>query len=541
MPQLRSNYCSVNGRISDGSGFCRVGSETHMAELVKFQRREFLGAAGVFLGAQALLGREQARAANPGFYPDVEIELYARRDRVTIFPDSQTPVWRYAGQLLKGPANTLSYVNDSYLGPTLRFVRGQKVRVHLHNELAEPTITHWHGLHVPMAADGRPSQAIGNGQTYVYEFEVLNRASMNFYHPHTHEATAIQLYRGLAGLIVVEDEEERGLELPSGDYEILLAIQDRVFNKDRQFNYGADMNESMFGFYGDQILVNGQINYQFDVETRAYRFRIVNASNARIYKLAWNDGTPLTVIGVDGGLLNQPEKRPYVMLAPSERVDLWVDFSGQSIGSKLSMQSLRFAGLVPEMAQAMNQDDELQKNDSFKIFTASVTRLVNESQRLPERLSKVKPLESAKVENPNQPIPIGLGMGHMRLTLNGRVYGQDGFLPYERVRVNSLQRIDIFHDHGGMGMMSMMSMGHPIHLHGQPFQILKRSFSGNEVAYATIKDGFIDSGYKDTVLVAPGERIEIIKPFDDFVGQFMYHCHNVEHEDMGMMREFNVE
>ena len=267
---------------------------------------------------------------------------------------------------------------------------------------------------------------------------------MNFYHPHMHEATAIQLYRGLAGLIVVEDEEERGLELPSGDYEILLAIQDRVFNKDRQFIYGADMHESMFGFYGDQILVNGQINYQFDVETRAYRFRIVNASNARIYKLAWNDGTPLTVIGVDGGLLNQPEKRPYVMLAPSERVDLWVDFSGQSIGSKLSMQSLRFAGLVPEMAQAMNQDDELQKNDTFKIFTASVTRLVNESQRLPERLSKVKSLESAKVENPNQPIPIGLGMGHMRLTLNGRVYGQDGFLPYERVRVNSLQRIRYF-------------------------------------------------------------------------------------------------
>ena len=132
-------------------------------------------------------------------------------------------------------------------------------------------------------------------------------------------------------------------------------------------------------------------------------------------------------------------------------------------------------------------------------------------------------------------------MGHMRLTLNGRVYAQEGFLPYEYIRLNSLQLIDIFHDHSGMGMMSMMAMGHPIHLHGQPFQILKRTFSGDDTAYATIKDGFVDSGYKDTVLVAPGERVEIIKPFDDFVGQFMYHCHNVEHEDMGMMREFNVE
>lgn len=512
-----------------------------MAKLIQFKRREILGAASVFLGLQPLLGAKQTRAELPNFSPDVEIELYARRDRVSIFPDTQTPVWRYVGHLLKGPANSLSNVNDSYLGPTLRFVSGQKIRVHLHNELPEPTITHWHGLHVPMAADGRPSQAIGNGQTYVYDFEVRNRASMNFYHPHTHEATATQLYRGLAGLIIVEDEEERALELPSGPYEILLALQDRVFNKDNQFVYRSDMHQSMFGFYGDQILVNGQRQYHLNVDSRAYRFRIVNASNARIYKLAWNDGTPLTVIGVDGGLLNQPENRAYIMLAPSERVDLWVDFSGRSIGSKLSMQSLSFAGLVPEMAQTSVQDNEGEKNGSFTVFSVSVTRQVGESPKVPERLSKIKPLDTSKAANPNQPIPIAIGMGHMRLTLNGRVYAQEGFLPYEHIRLNSLQLIDIFHDHSGMGMMSMMAMGHPIHLHGQPFQILKRTFSGDDTAYATIKDGFIDSGYKDTVLVAPGERVEIIKPFDDFVGEFMYHCHNVEHEDMGMMREFNVE
>jgi FtsP/CotA-like multicopper oxidase with cupredoxin domain len=509
-----------------------------MGTLVQFKRREVLGAAGFFLALQPFLGAKQTRAALPSFSPDVEIELYARRDRVRIFPDAHTPVWRYFGRLLKGPENTLSYVNDSYLGPTLRLVRGQKVRVHLHNELPEPTITHWHGLHVPMTADGRPSQAIGNGQTYVYDFEVRNRASMNFYHPHTHEATATQLYRGLAGLIIVEDEEERSLELPSGAYEILLALQDRVFNKDRQFVYGADMHQSMFGFYGDQILVNGRSQYHLDVDSRAYRFRIVNASNARIYKLAWSDGTPLTVIGVDAGLLNQPENRSYIMLAPSERVDLWVDFSGRSIGSKLSMQSLSFAGLVPEMAQTIVQDDERKKSESFTIFSVSVARRVSESPRLPARLSNIKPLDTAKAANPNQPIPIAIGMGHMRLTLNGRVYEQERVLPYERIRLNSLQFIDIFHDRSGMGMMSM---GHPIHLHGQAFQILKRSFSGDDAAYATIKDGFINSGYKDTVLVAPDERVEIIKPFDDFPGQFMYHCHNVEHEDMGMMREFNVE
>lgn len=103
---------------------------------------------------------------------------------------------------------------------------------------------------------------------------------MNFYHPHTYEATATQLYRGLAGLIIVEDEEEKVLELSSGAYEILLALQDRVFNKDRQLIYGADMHQSMFGFYGDQILVNRRCQYHLDVDTRAYRSRIINASNS---------------------------------------------------------------------------------------------------------------------------------------------------------------------------------------------------------------------------------------------------------------------
>ena len=137
-------------------------------------------------------------------------------------------------------------------------------------------------------------------------------------------------------------------------------------------------------------------------------------------------------------------------------------------------------------------------------------------------------------------------MSHMRLTLNERVYASDDLLPSERVPLGSLQLIDIYHDHGaamrgGMGMMGMMSMAHPIHLHGQPFQILEREFDGDASVYASFNEGFVDSGLKDTVLVVPGERIRIIKPFEDYKGRFMYHCHNLEHEDMGMMREFFVE
>jgi len=146
----------------------------------------------------------------------------------------------------------------------------------------------------------------------------------------------------------------------------------------------------------------------------------------------------------------------------------------------------------------------------------------------------------------------------MAMLLNGRAYADNDALPRERIPVDTLQLVEIFHDHGGMGMgMSMgrrmgmmggmgmggmMAMAHPIHLHGQQFQILSRSAEDADPEdYATMSEGFISSGWKDTVLVTPGERVRIIKPFGDFKGAFMYHCHNLEHEDMGMMRQFIVE
>ena len=531
-------------------------------------RRAFMALAGAATAAPfAGWGAEnapQARVeANPAFKPDVEFDLLCRRDAVQIFDGAPTKVWRYAGELAKGPPNTLTTFPRGYLGPVIRFEKGQKIRIRLRNELPEATIAHWHGLHVPMLADGHPMNAIAPGESYVYEFEMRNRAGMNFYHPHTHEATATQVYRGLAGLIMVEDEEERALGLPAGEYEIPLVIQDRSFDDDNQLLYGGGMHRDMFGFYGERILVNGQPNYRIEAATRAYRFRILNASNARIYKLAWDDGAPLTVIGVDGGLLETPETRRYIMLAPSERVDLWVDFSGRAVGDRLTMRSLGFSGLVPEMA--MSDDAE----SPMELFTVVVTRAVGDSPKLPAKLSTIRRYRESDLANPGDPIPIAIGMSHMRMTLNGRAYGHDDLMPRERVPVDTVQGIEIFHDHGGMGhgmgrgmggggmrrgmgmgggmmgpgmgMMGMMSMAHPIHLHGQQFQVLSRTFDGDPDARATYADGLIDSGWKDTVLVAPGDRIVIAKPFGDYRGRFMYHCHNLEHEDMGMMREFSIE
>lgn len=398
---------------------------------------------------------------------------------------------------------------------------------------------------------------IFNGERYVYEFEIDNPAGTYWYHSHTHDMTATQVYQGLAGLIMVRDSEEQKLDLPADKFEIPLVIQDRQFTAGNQFQYLHGMHRRMIGFLGDTILMNGQADSVIPVKTRAYRLRLLNGSNARIYKLGWNDGTPMTVIGTDGGLLEKPETRSYVMLAPAERIELWMDFTGREIDSELMLQNLAYKGAGTHMdgmggMSGMNHGrgrmmgGTLAQGKSFPIVKFRVTEKVSDSPRLPSKLVNMTRLGTQDLTNPEKTVPIAIGMRHMSFRLNGRTFQMHDHLDVERIPVNTIQKIRIFHDGGmgggrGMGMMGMMrSIPHPIHLHGQQFQILSRRQNQSNSAYDTVKDGFVDTGWKDTVLVMPGEEIEIIKPFQDYTGLFLYHCHNLEHEDMGMMRNFEV-
>jgi FtsP/CotA-like multicopper oxidase with cupredoxin domain len=500
------------------------------------------------------------RKASPNFKPDIELELYCQNAEAQILVGRKTQVQQYTAKLLQGPEHSVTEIPGSYLGPVIRLQKGQKVRIHLFNQLNEETITHWHGLHVAAEVDGHPMYAFGPGQKFVYEFEVVNSACMAIYHPHPHEATAKQVYHGLAGGIIVNDEEETALGLPSGEFEIPIVIQDRLFDTQNQLIYSPGMHGNMFGFYGNRILVNGHPELNLEVASRAYRLRFLNGSTARIYKLAWDDGTPITVMGVDGGLLEEPENKPYVMLAPGERLDVWMDFSGRAVGSELVMRSLPFSGALPHMGMGMmgNNGYGLPMQSEYSIFTVRVSKKVSDSPKLPTKLSKVSAYKISDTHNPNKPLPITISEGHMQMLLNGRPYTFKDIQANERIPVNTIQLMEISHeqgmDHmgmgrmgmggmgGGMGMGGMMAMAHPIHLHGQQFQIVSRSInSSREGDYGTVNQGFVNSGLKDTVLVMPGETVRIIKPFQDYKGLFMFHCHNLEHEDMGMMREFLVE
>jgi FtsP/CotA-like multicopper oxidase with cupredoxin domain len=564
-----------------------------------YKRRQFLQHSALAIATAALPGFARAggqikNAPTAGFKPDVELEITARKAFIPILPGANTAVFKYYGKVLKGPKTALQAI-PGYLGPVLNLVQGQKVRVFFYNQLPEPSIVHWHGLHVPQKMDGHPMYTIQPDEIYVYEFEVKNPAGTSFYHTHAHELTAEQVYRGLAGLIKVGDEQERKLGLPDGEYDIPIAIQDRRFTADNQLQYVHGMHEKMLGFLGDAILVNGQPNSVIPVKTRAYRLRVLNGSNSRIYKLGWEDGTPLTAIGTDAGLLEKPETLPYIMLAPGERVELWADFSGREAGSDLVLRSLEFHGAMPPMAENMrSRHDEnsggmgmmggmrrgmgmmgggmggtmtggLAQGESFPIVKFHIAEKLSESPALPETLVDMRRLTASDAANPDKPLPIAITELPMQPLLNGKTFEMEQYMDFEKVPVGSIQKIRIYHDHGsaagggmqdhdgsasdhgGMGMMGggmmgmMLMMAHPIHLHGQQYQILSRTQTEpSSPGYDTVKDGFIKHGWKDTVLVMPGEEIQILKPFEDYTGLFLYHCHNLEHEDLGMMRNFYV-
>jgi FtsP/CotA-like multicopper oxidase with cupredoxin domain len=492
-----------------------------------------------------------------GFDPDLDISLTAQPNHIQIFPGNHTRVWSFKGQVLKGEKTSLINLERSYLGPIIKVNKGQKIRIRFTNDIPDKTIVHWHGLHVPAVMDGHPRYVIPQGETYIYEFEVRNRAGTYWYHPHPHGRTGPQVYGGLAGLFIVSDEEEKEAGLPSGQYDTSLVIQDRTFDNDNQLVYTTGhMMERMNGFLGDWIMVNGHPDFILPVATRAYRLRLLNGSNSRIYKLAWQDDRPLTVIGTDGGLLEKPVYRQYVMLGPAERIELWADFSSNPVGSETALVSLPFdtemmgggkmgrgmmgGGMMGDRQMGrsmmgggmMGYAQSLPNGAGFPIFRVRVNRKEKETVSLPERLSTIESYKPEDTVNLRYPRTFHLLMRHMAWTINGRTFRMEEVANDERVRMDTLEVWEFINE-GGMGMMGMMNMPHPIHLHGKQFQVLERK--------GVTHNGYVDEGWKDTVLLMPGERIRLLVRFEDFSGLFLYHCHNLEHEDMGMMRNYFVE
>lgn len=433
-----------------------------------------------------------------------------------------------------------------FTNPTLVAAIGARLRISLANALAEPTVTHWHGLTVDTRNDGNGESLIAAGERFDYTFELRNRAGLYWYHPHPHGATAAQTYRGLFGMLEIEDDEEhvlrRALDLAPGTSEISLALQDRrPGDADR---YAPNPEDELLGWYGCLPHVNGVLRPFHEVAARRYRLRILNAANARTFRLAFRrDGgaaLPFVLIGTDGGLLERPQACREVFVSPAERIDVLVDFAGVGAGGFVVMETRAFDRMQSLPANALARDESahghvvpgVADGAPFDLMQFRIRETSTASPAIPERLSRLPALNTSETDE--RPLRLGFAKGRWRI--NDRVYDTEA-APIAVAR--GARETWLLRNY-------FASAPHAMHLHGFQFRVLERETSPDFLApLAVDAKGRLatDLGMKDTVLVWPGESVRVAFDFAlPFTGEQIYllHCHNLEHEDGGMMLRVRV-
>ncbi|GAA2205413.1 multicopper oxidase family protein [Nonomuraea monospora] len=514
----RRAFLGVLGGAALAAAGCGGGSET----------------AGELLASRARLPEpftvplpipEVARPVSPGRY-----EVTQRVAAVEILPGLRTEVWGYSG---------------TFPGPTFELRRGSPAVIGVRNELPVPTSTHLHGGVTPPGSDGYPTDLVvpaGYSSAHGHPGEVLHpvvkdyrypveqRAATLWYHDHRMDFTAPQVWRGLAGMVLVRDEEEDALPLPRGERELPLMICDRSFEEDGSFRYphtahstgagghsagthGAGTHgmgggahglddgthaldpDYLEGVEGDVILVNGAPWPVAEVTAARHRLRLVNASNARRYRLTLSPKARFTQIGSDSGLLAAPIDHDTITLAPGERHDVIVDFLNYPPGTHVTLLNT------------------LSNGPQGKVMRFVVTRRERDDTAVPATLSRP----------PRAPRPVTTRTFDFRRTndswtINGHRYQPGVPLASPRLGTAEVWRLTSdFH--------------HPVHVHLAHFQVLARNGRRPDAT---------DAGWKDTVDVRPYEVVDVLARFDGYRGRYMLHCHNLEHEDMAMMADFEV-
>ena len=471
-------------------------------------------------------------------------------------------------QMKTGAQTAIVGFNGIAPGPTLVATRGKPVQVTQTNDWSENVTVHNHGHKVAATSDGHPTDYITPGASKVYTYPNDQRAGTYWYHDHTMDLTGPHVYQGLAGFYLITDPAEDALGLPSGAHDLPLLLQDKKFDSDNSLAYEPD---HLLGFFGDSALVNGTVTPYLDVGTSKYRFRVLNGSNARPYFLKLqlrgnSTAQPFQVIASDGGLLAAPALRTSLPIAPAERYDIIVDFSKYPLGTKLDLVNsapsvaglgsggpdgddsdlagwddedaeawaglgeagwdrlggpgprfggpgaARFGGLSGE---ALDGPGEVPALTGLMQFV--VTRSETDTSRVPSQLSSIQRLEEADAVDTKQ---IAFRYDGSDWTLNDLTYDPE--------------RIDIRSTLGQVYVWTLTNespLPHPFHKHLSAFHVL-------DVNGAAPPD--YESGWKDTVMVPPQSTVRIVFKEETFTGTYVFHCHNLEHEDHGMMLQEDV-
>ncbi len=451
-------------------------------------------------------------------------EMVQKLGKAEILPGLETEVWGYDG---------------IFPGPTVESRSRRKIVVRQRNDLPVPVSTHLHGGRTPPGSDGYPTDLImprgmkhyasmsGHGSMEMedarrykdYEYPNGQRAATLWYHDHRTDFTGPQVWRGLAGFYILRDDEEDALPLPKGEKDVPLMICDRSFDEEGSFLYpsldsslmgepGVE-DDYMDGVLGDTILVNGAPWPVMEVSNTRYRFRILNASNARRYELALDpepgDSTSFVQVGSDGGLLGAPIDHHRIHIGQAERFDVVVDFSKYEVSTEVTLKNL------------------LGDGKTANVMRFRVVRKEKEESTVPSRLSDMDEFDALGEADATRTrefrfTRVGDG-GKVMWGINGE--------PFDSERMDArpeLGSTEIWH-------LRVAPAAHPIHLHLVHFKVLSRN------GRRTLPT---DAGWKDTVDLTSGEEASVLVRFDGYRGRYVFHCHNLEHEDMMMMANFEV-
>lgn len=404
-------------------------------------------------------------------------------------------------ELLPGTRSSTWGFNGSYLGPTVRAERGEKIRVEVTNRLGETTTVHWHGMHVPARFDGGPHQPIAPGSTWRPTWRIDQPAATLWYHPHPHGQTEDHINRGLAGMFLIDDPASPVAgQLPHeyGVDDIPVIVQDKSISGD------GDLGSTDLG---DDLVVNGTYAPHLDVTTEKVRLRLLNASARRVYDFGLSDDRAFTMIGTGGGLLPHSTPMRRVQLSPGERADIIVSMTP---GERVTLRSYPpDLGVNPIAARFEGGQDQ------FDVLQLRAAAHLDSSRAVPRHLAPAPALDVSDA-------PV------RRFELEGRTINgkkMDMNRIDETVRVDTTEVWEV---------TNSADEYHNFHVHDVQFEVL--SVDGKQPGPAL-------SGWKDTVFLPPGRTVRLAMRFTDYAdphSPYMFHCHLLPHEDRGMMGQFVV-
>ena len=438
-----------------------------------------------------------------GILPIPPLAPYTMVNGVKIF---NMNIQQSSTQFFSGVNTTTYGINSHVLGQTIRMHDGDKIKINYKNNLSEATTMHGHGMHIPAIMDGGPKNKIQPGATWTASYIVKQPASTNWYHPHLMGKTARQVYMGLAGMIIIDDDTSDALALPKtyGVDDIPLIIQDKRFTASKQINYAPSRMEVMRGYTSRTMMINGSINPTVSVKDKQIRFRVLNGSNSSLYNLQFSDGRSFKQIATDGGFLEKPVNLSSLLLSPGERAEIVVNFSGD-LGSSVRLRETR---------------------NNMNIMTINVNSTSSGVTTIPSTLNsltKYRALDAVRTRNFLLNTVGGGMMGKM--AINGRTFNLsriDNVIPVNDIEIWNIR--------------NTMNLEHNFHIHAIHFMILERNGSPAGVASN-------EKGYKDVVRIPANSSVKVILKMKDYIDSnngYMYHCHFLEHEDDGMMGQFTV-